>query len=74
MTLLTFPVKHNWWQPADLDLIAKSAEALEYMALSKPDTSFLLPRPGCGNGKLTWAEVRPVIKFLPDNVLVIDKG
>lgn len=33
----------------------------------------VLPRPGCGNGRLTWEQVKPVIKFLPDNVWVISR-
>ena len=28
---------------------------------------------GCGNGQLTWEEVRPLLEGLPDNVLVISK-
>jgi len=26
--LITFPVKHNWWEAADLDLIDRSAREL----------------------------------------------
>lgn len=70
--LITFPVKHNWWEKADLELIKKSAEALDKEANNLRQKWFVLPRPGCGNGSLNWEEVKPLLVDLPDNVLVID--
>ena len=68
--LLAFPVKHNWWEPADMVLIARSAA--ELARLVDLGLTYVLPRPGCGNGQLSWEDVRPVIKdLLPDNVHVI---
>lgn len=67
-----FPVKHNWWETADLSLIEQSARKLAEYANGATDHIFILPKPGCGNGKLDWSLVREQIKFLPDNVLVID--
>ena len=70
--ILTFPVKHRWWEDADLILIAKSAKALKQEALRNKNNTYILPRPGCGNGRLTWKVVKPVLtKILPDNVAVI---
>lgn len=34
-------------------------------------TKVVLPRPGCGNGRLVWADVKPVLAGLPDEVLII---
>jgi len=68
--ILTFPVKHNWWEEADLILIQKSAE---WLAQRDPACTYVLPRPGCGNGRLKWADVKQVISFLPDNVWVISR-
>jgi hypothetical protein len=70
--LITFPVKHNWWEKADLDLIKKSADCLAKEADNLRQKWFILPRPGCGNGQRTWEEVKPLLENLPDNVLVID--
>ncbi len=70
--LFSFPVKHNWWEQADFDLIKKSAYQLNEVAKYATDKTFLLPKPGCGNGGLRWEDVRPLIKYLPDNVLIID--
>lgn len=69
--IITFPVKHIWVEPADPVLIQRSAEALSVLAIKESSSLFILPRPGCGNGQLTWVDVRPLLKFLPDNVLVI---
>ncbi len=68
-----FQVKNNWWEKADLDLIRNSATALHAKALLMKGTTFVLPRPGCGNGKLRWGEVRPLLEMLPDNVWIVHK-
>lgn len=70
--LVTFPVKHNWYEPADPELIKTSANWLDREARNLGQKWFVLPRPGCGNGQLKWEDVRPLLQFLPDNVLVID--
>jgi len=70
--LFTFPVKHNWWEIAGLDLIKRSVTELGwYVGAGNPKDTFLMPRPGCGNGGLKWEDVKPLLQDLPDNVLVI---
>ena len=71
--LITFPVKHNWWEKADKSLIQESTDALRELALRNPEYTYVLPRPGCGNGGLRWEQVKPIVEALPDNVLVIDR-
>ena len=78
-SLCTFPVKHEWHQKADKALIVQSARQLQILADACQKEigpwRFVLPRPGCGNGGLTWDEVRPLIEdILPDNVHVITNG
>lgn len=71
-TVYSFPVKHNWWEKADIELIKRSCKELREYAYG--DRVIVLPRPGCGNGHLDWKEVQPVIApLLPDNVVVISK-
>lgn len=67
--LMTFPVKHHWDEDADLTLITRSAKELERFLL--PQRRFLMPRAGCGNGRLQWEDVKTVLETLPDNVYVI---
>jgi hypothetical protein len=71
--LITFPVKHRWWEPADLRLIKQSAQALrDWMDVWVPGMRVIVPRPGCGNGRLNWRIVRPVLAAIwDDRVLVI---
>ena len=71
--LFTFPVKHNWWEKADIDLIRKSAIELDGMMDLLGLEQVVLPRPGCGNGQLDWEkDVKPILKDILDNrVLVI---
>lgn len=69
--LVTFPVKHKWYEKADPKLIEKSTAALTRFALLHSDEVIALPRPGCGNGQLKWEDVKPLLVGLPDNVKVI---
>jgi len=73
--LLTFPVKHNWYEKADLKLIKRSCEELlETVDILKPP--FYMVRPGCGNGGLSWEkEVKPILeKYLDDRFIVVEKN
>lgn len=64
--LLTFPVKHNWWEKADLELIQHSAISLVKRVNMFGYRNVVLPRPGCGAGGLLWKQVKPVIEPLLD--------
>ena len=70
--LWSFPVKHHWREMADLNLIAHSTGKLREVAQLSPKKIYVLPRPGCGNGQLTWELVRDIVCHLPDNVHIID--
>lgn len=69
--LMSFPTKHDWKGPSNLQLIRESALLLaRYAEMSRRD--YVLPRPGCGYGQLLWEDVCDVIlPILPDNVYVI---
>lgn len=71
--LLSFPVKHHWREQADLELIARSAQELVALAELHPEWKrLLLPRPGCGNGRLQWESVSIVLtQVLTDDRFVI---
>jgi hypothetical protein len=66
--LVSFPVKYEWSERADLDLIARSAHELVALTAVQGWTAVVLPRPGCGNGKRHWeSEVRPILQPLLDD-------
>jgi hypothetical protein len=73
--IITFPVKHNWYEKADIELIKKSCLELVDLMQKNSLSKVYLPRPGCGNGHLDWdKDVKPVIKdLLPDNVIIVSK-
>ncbi len=68
--LFTFPVKRQWMERASLDLIRQSTKEFQRQLLEF--ATYVMPRAGCGNGQLDWADVRPILTELPDNVVVID--
>lgn len=70
--LVSFPVKRHWREAADLNLILQSCRELMALADERPWQRILLPRPGCGNGRLDWAQVGPAIApLLDDRVSIV---
>lgn len=72
--IITFPVKHEWHMKADLELISKSARQLAELIKIHPEIApVYMTKPGCGNGRRTWDEVRPIIEpVLADKVVITD--
>lgn len=72
--VVSLPVKHHWRQDADLALIESSIRSLVLLTNKFCYTNVLIPRPGCGNGRLKWADVRKVIEpLLDDRFTVVSK-
>ena len=80
--LLTFPTKHVWVEPSNVDLIQISAIELMYAlnhTLFRGPLSLqnefrkrvYLPRPGCGWGGLSWEKVRSVLEPILDARVII---
>lgn len=71
--LFIFPVKHNWYEKADLYLIERSAKELKEIAESLPSQIFVMPVPGIGNGRLELSTVWPILQLcnLPNNIIVV---
>lgn len=61
--IYSFPTKHHWRLPSLLSLIEQSAKELRGLveSLAHPRKVFL-PLVGCGQGKLGWSIVRPVLE------------
>lgn len=74
--IVSMPVKHRFWEAADIDLIKDSAAQLVMMADENNWTSLALPRPGCGNGRLYWLrDVRPILlPILDDRFIICHNG
>jgi hypothetical protein len=53
--IVTFPVKHLWRDGADRRLISQSMDELLRFVWAHEDVKrVVMPRPGCGNGGLSW--------------------
>lgn len=65
-----FQVKRSFSERADLDLISKSTMKLLEFIKANDVQRVDLPFPGIGNGKLSEAQVAPILEILPDNVRV----
>lgn len=73
-TVLTFPVKHHWYDSADLDLIERSAQELVALVDRLAYRQVALPRVGCGNGGLDWKDVRPILeRHLDDRFILVSR-
>ena len=70
-SILTFPTRWHWKKPADLHLIAKSAEILMKHADSNLWLRVALPRVGCGLGGLKWETVKSVLDPILDQRFVV---
>jgi len=72
--IITFPVKYNWYEKADMDLIRRSAiglrEMFRFNLIGMP-TPVYLPKVGCGNGKLNWFEVRAMLEMLLNDDFIV---
>lgn len=67
--IVTFPVKIQWHENAKIILIRRSAEQLNMLLHAVVGMHAYVPRVGCGNGKLRWRDVEPVLRsafYAPD--------
>lgn len=78
LRLLTFPTKYHWREKSSLSLIEESCMCL-INGIKRLDklqyvSRFYMPRPGCGNGRLDWEDVKPTLeKYLDDRFIVVER-
>ena len=71
--IFTFPTKHHWNLEADIDLIHTSCKNIKMFVAFCDFKQIYMPRVGCGNGKLLWEDVRPILeKELDDRFIIVD--
>jgi len=65
--VLNFPTKQHWRNPSQLDWIEAGLKHLANHYTDLGIQSLAMPPLGCGNGGLSWSEVKPlIIKCLGD--------
>jgi len=71
--IITFPVKHQWWEKADLKLIKNSCLDMMILINDKKIKKIAMPKVGCGKGRLFWKEVKPILEeYLDDRFTIVD--
>jgi len=60
--VINFPTKTHWRKPSDYDYIDAGLIALTKAIRQYAITSIALPPLGCGNGKLDWQIVKPMME------------
>lgn len=75
--VISFPVKYNWWEKADVKLIEESCKQLIIavgFASGLLHEEVCMVRPGCGNGQLDWKDVKPILeKYLDDRFVIVER-
>lgn len=78
MMFISFPTKYHWKDPSDIELIRKSCNELKGLMDMFPemkDKPVVIPRPGCGCGRLKWDDVRVVMQEIltDDRYMIISR-
>ena len=60
--IINFPTKEQWFHPSKYEWISEGLKDLVRVIQEKKIGSIALPPLGCGNGKLKWEKVRPMIE------------
>ncbi len=72
--IFSFPTKHHFKDPSDINLIERSAKELVTFVNSltlRPLNKIYMTRPGCGMGQLKWPDVKKVIEPILDNRFIV---
>lgn len=59
--IVNFPTKRHWRYPSKLSWIQEGLVDLRNFIIQKKIRSIAIPPLGCGNGKLNWNDVNPLI-------------
>lgn len=72
--ILLFPTKANWRNPSKIEYLEEGLKKFVNTYAEKGITSIAFPKLGCGNGELSWDDVKPVmeryLKALPITIYI----
>lgn len=72
--VFSYPTKEHYDNDADMDLVIQSAKELLLLVNENNLQNVLLPRPGCGLGKLNWTDVKKELaKILDERFIIVNK-
>lgn len=72
--LIALSTKYHWKDGSDINLIIKGIEGMRNLTDFTGWAKIVMTRPGCGNGGLEWAKVKPVLDtFLDDRFIICNR-
>jgi O-acetyl-ADP-ribose deacetylase (regulator of RNase III) len=66
--IINFPTKKHWRNPSKLEWIEDGLKDLRRVIVERGIKSIALPPLGAGNGKLDWADVKPLMEAALSNL------
>lgn len=60
--IMMFPTKESWRNPSKLEYLEAGLNKFVTTYAEKKITSIAFPKLGCGNGELSWTDVKPVME------------
>lgn len=60
--IINFPTKKHWRQPSRMEYIEAGLKSLVEIIQNEKISSVAIPPLGCGNGKLNWDQVKPLLE------------
>lgn len=70
--IIALPTKTDWRLPSSMTLIHTSLWQMVKIVDKFQVKSVVMTRPGCGNGGLSWSEVKPLcVRLLDDRFTVV---
>lgn len=60
--ILMFPTKENWRNPSKIEYLEAGLSKFVSTYADKGITSIAFPKLGCGNGELSWVDVKPIME------------
>lgn len=60
--ILLFPTKANWRNPSKMEYLEEGLNKFVNTYAEKGISSIAFPKLGCGNGELSWCDVKPVME------------
>ena len=70
--IINFPTKKHWLHPSKIEYIQKGLDDLKKVIIANNIKSIAIPPLGCGNGGLTWSNVKPLIEEKLNDLYDVD--